>query len=295
MQRTVIHISKDVLKLFKTGGIETINGIEHRFTKAEKIVYIAYLAKVCKFSAEETGCTVAISNSEIASMCSLDVTTVINSRNSLEALGMITVNKIDRFKHQVNVINYETLHATKDEGGTGYVKLGFNMFQELCKLNSNELRLACDLIVAIDSNKASKYNKSNFITRYFGNIRKYLPSYVNCKKKVKEILKKLDGLFDLTIQEDCVNAKEILAYNTDNYLARISKNNRKGIKKLAKNAGIKYTSKDLTDLVQMSIEYSYAAISNAFMYIMVKGITEIDNLGALVRTLIKNSFRVELY
>lgn len=295
MKRTIIHIGKETLKLFKVGKELNINGVKHKLTKAEKLVYIAYLSKVCKFGSEEVGTTIAISNSEIANMCGLDVTTVINARKSLEELALVTVNKLDRFKHQIYIVGYENLHATKDEGGTGYVKIGFNMFHELCKLNSNELRLACDLIVAIDNNKGSKFNKSNFITRYFSNIRKYLPSYINCKKKVRSILKKLDGIFDLTIQDDSVDAKEIFAYNTDNYLATVSKNNRKGIKKLAKNAGIKYSTKDLTDLVQMSIEYSYAAISNAFMYILTRGITDIDNLGGLVRSLIKGSFRVELY
>lgn len=291
MQRSVIHISKDTLKLFRAGNEVLVNNISHKFTRAEKLVFMAYSAKVCKFNNdEEIGITSVINNTEIAKICNLTVATVVTARKSLEKTGLIEVKNIDTFKHQIAIIGYERLHLTKEEGGTGYVKIGFNMFKKLCELTSNELRIAFDLILSIDSDSANNYNKSDSLTRNYSFIKKYLPSYVDCKKKVQEILKKLDGLFDLTFKEDHIQAKEIQTYNVKNYLSCVSKGNRKFIKKILKNTKITFNKKDLNDLVQMSIEYSCKAISNALMYILLNNIDIKESLGALVRSLIKNSF-----
>lgn len=296
MKRTIINISKNTLKLFKTANKVTLNGTEHKFTRAEKIVYLGYLAKVCKFDAEDLGWTTVVSNSTMSKLCGLDTSTVINCKRSLSTIGLINVEEIGNGKHRVKIIEYEQLHLTKEEGGTGYVKIGFNMFQKLCELNTNELRVALDILLSLDNMKNNIYNKSQFIVKYYSKARKYLPSYVNCKKKVAAIFEKLDKLlFDINLKEDHCTCKEILAYNVENYVAKVAKGNRKGIQRLAKANGIEYNSKDLTDLVQMSLEYGYTAISNALMYIMINAITNIDNLGALVRTLIKGSFKIELY
>lgn len=290
MQRSVIHISKDILKIFREGKKLTINEVDHKFTKAEKLVFLAYSSKVYKLDNEIEGITPIITNTEIASMCNLSVATVISARNSLNELGLIKVESIDKFKHQIIIIGYERLHLTRKEGGTGYVKIAYNMFQELCKLGSNELRIAFDLILSIDSDSANNYNKSDSLTRNYSFIKKYLPSYVDCKKKVQEILKKLKGLFNLKFEDNSIKAKEVDSYKVKNYHDTIYKGNRKGLKRILKNNNISFNSKDLTDLVKMSMEYSYTAISNSLMYIFLNNIVIEKSLGALVRSLIKNSF-----
>ncbi|WP_040328401.1 hypothetical protein [Clostridium ihumii] len=289
MSKSVLNISKDILKLFRDGNEVPLNNISYKFTKTEKLVFLAYSSKIIKFNNDELGITTVINNTEIAKLCNLTVATVVTARKSLEKTGLIKVKNIDKFKHQVIIVGYENLHLTKDEGGSGYVKIGFNMFKELCKLTANELRIAFDLILSIDSNKGNKFNGTDSLTRNYSFIKKYLPSYVDCKKKVKEILKKLDGLFDLTFKEDNIQAKEIQTYNVENYLACVSKGNRKFIKKILKNTNINFDRKDLSDLVQMSIEYGCKSISNALMYIFLNTISIKETLGGLVRTLIKSA------
>lgn len=198
-----INIKRDILKLFQYSHEVEINNKKHKFTKAEKILYLGYLSRAIYYDVEFLGTTIPILNRDMAKVCSLDETTICNSKKVLLDLNMIEVDEKYGNSYCFKFKDYDPVYITGLEHNYNYINIKMEIFNKLKNLNVNELNVAINIILAI-TNKRNR--NAEFVSFNYYNTMKNLGKYINCRSKVKSIYKNIADAFneimDVYIDED---------------------------------------------------------------------------------------------
>lgn len=250
-----------------------------------------------------------IKEKEIANILNCTVKTVRNNNYILKELNLITFFRVDIGIIDVEIRGYSDYFLSKEEGGKGFIRISKNFFNGLLNMsheNVNSLRLALYELIEYDNLRASKRYEMNFkdtdvysFTRTIKNIKNLLPKRF-FKKKILSLIEIINKNKIFTIsKEDRILTfklnKDMNGYiqfiELDKSYKNLISNRLDKFKSLFK---IKFTEKDLKDLIDLSFLYSIKAVNNCLDLFSSSENAKDDvrsgniEIGAYVRTLIKN-------
>lgn len=202
----------------------------------------------------------------------------------------------------VSILSYRFNHLTKEDGGTGYIKVPNTVLEEVIKADDiNYIRLIFRLLFVesknnpirgktgenIDDNKDYISKRRSFIS--FNELKSYLPDYMNSKPMIINILKDMSDVFYIEFYD------EKIIFETKKEIDFVSVKADAEVDALVTLFNYKEYLKDdeLTDLTNMSLRYglkrTVSALSEAVSVYKDKLIDSVENLPGLLTTIIRNN------
>lgn len=235
-----------------------------------------------------------VSISHTAEALGLCTKTVINNIKKFIIEGLIYATKVDGDTYSVYLIDAKNYHATKEEGGTGYIPVSQELFFEILNIhNVNALRLEIRKLLKFDNMRVQRDStkKGSFS---FKNIKEILPKHINYKNAINKVINGASSIFETHRNE---NEEKIEFKLKTSYDGREIRRNKTpiyeiGFVKYIRNNTVLGDPPNVTldDLTQMSFEYGYYTVLAAFKkYIDEYYNNNIvaKNLGAFIRSLIQ--------
>ena len=224
--------------------------------------------------------------------------------------NLICLSKINSEYFNLFITGYKDYFKSKEDYGRGYVEISREVVFLLLKAtNVNDVRLTIRRL--IESCKQNRFYvcSYNYVKHTFEELKRFLPSYINCPKKINDFIANSKiKIFNTKITDDAIeyilkdqfDIKKIKAVKEDDIRFAITGH----ILKQSRNLGWKIIGlpiediyeitniKDyLDDFVQMAIQYDLKIVLYAIDYLL--GIILRDefngNYGAAVRNRIKDT------
>lgn len=260
-----------------------------RLSRLQKLQFLLYHA----LDVGKGGFIKNVSEKEIANILDCTVKTVRNNNKRLSELHYIAFSKITSDRFNVLIYDYNTYHLSAKEGGHGYIVMSVDLLMELIKIkNVNALRLELRKLVKFDDYNI-KTTKPKPVKYTYKEISNFLPSYINYKAKIEEIMQKTPNTFDVAKTENGIKFKLKNIYNGKIIKKGLQRKYNSYIQNYCTRKGIVLREGECEDLVQMSFEYRFNVVMEAFAEVnedyIQKGDKYIKNFGGLVREIIEKN------
>lgn len=259
-----------------------------RLSKTQIIQYMYYHF----FSVDERGVVVVPSEKEIAKAIGCTVRTVRNNNLTLEEAGLIYCS------HSGSRLNVWLLRYPDyfQEGGSGYLELQFNRFQEFANIeNVNALRIELRLELIYDNNEVKRQLGKDDTAKITKNdLKMFLPKYTHYTGALEKIVSKCTNAFEKAIsdisilftkKQDYIHAKEAKKIRQLEY--------KKQIEDRIHEVTGTFSPSDVRDFVQMCFEYGGERVLMALNSLIelicysTERIEHIHNHGGMLRTIIR--------
>lgn len=245
---------------------------------------------------------------------------VLKTLKVLENYRFISYSHSSSMRYfNVLIHNYQDMFKSKkqDYGAGGYITVTKDLLKELLILNDvNALRAAIIQIIDYDYHeyKCKKQNqepeKNMKIVINYKEVKTFLPSYYNFKKRIAKTFYQLSKIFKIDFLQECINLSILDKFNTKktqeaerkaihdyfihNKIISILKQFNV-IKKYKNN----FINKTISDLEQLSFEYNKEIVLDALIFLqkehvmekLDKNRTQINrnSLGSMIRMQIVQS------
>lgn len=257
---------------------------------------------------------------ELSNTLDCNIRTVFNNLNILQAYNYISYCKLDTYIINLCLSDYDSYYLPAQKGGRGFIVMSKNLLDQIISLdNLVSLRIHLRELIELDSLNAK--GPFTAISKNIKDIKRVLPDY--CKPCIiKKSIKNSNNIFDITIndasirfeiknefncklqKENCFNEycklfdNFIVEFN--NAVSLINTNNSYDLKfksffdvhtlyKPEEYSMISFKDYEIEDMAQLSIQYSYDMVLEAYRTIYITYILEdkkINNLGGLLRTIV---------
>jgi hypothetical protein len=245
---------------------------------------------------DSRGVVVSISEKQVAEKLGCTVRTVRNNNAVLENLGIIYYSNSGEGRFNVMILPYKTYHATKEEGGSGYLNMSKEYFTLLLQINNvNALRMELRKLLVYDNDTAKRtYKKSEVSYISKNDWKMFLPKYTHSERMLQTIAESGTKAFKTTTEHATVyfvmdsryNGKILKEQKEKLYLETLSKELSTHFSFIEK--------KHLVDLVQLCFEYSFTEVVEAVQQWMGECSLDPDkkrivNVGGYIRTLVRKN------
>lgn len=253
-------------------------------------LYLHFLAR------KEDGIVPCVSVKEGATYLGMCQKTFKTSIKKLYEESIIDYTQLNADLYNVYLIEYKNYHLTKKEGGTGYLNLTKDAFEEILKIkNVNSFKTELRKLLEFDNNNYDSDTKKEVSFTYKA-LRRFLPKYIKYKSVISEVIEgtNVSNMFDLI--HDKVNMS-ITFIMKDSYRADLYKEHKKDdykmtIASIFYDQGIYINQSTIADLVGMSFEYGHknilSAIKKYIFEYFYKGF-KIENIAGFIRSLLEKS------
>lgn len=269
------------------------------FSRSLILQFLLYI-----MTCDGSGYVKLLSIAEMSEYLGVSERTIRNNNKYLINNGFICTSKIDTDRYRLFIPNYKDYFKSKKEYGKGYLEVTKEIFEELIK-DEKVVSIRAALRLLLEENKVNRNNPARELIFTYKNIQNFLPSYVNCKKKVKEILKNGSSniIFKIELQERTINYNLRDNYNKNYILEKHSYNYevsiRHHITKLSRQIfGQGISAYEITnindfipDFVQMSHQHSLELVLDGIRSLLEEINNQnydIKNHGGYVRNKIKD-------
>ena len=201
-------------------------------------------------------------------------------RNNIAILHrryIIDYTEINNLFCSVLLPAYSTYHLEGYKGGEGYIDVPEFLMKELlaCR-NINEIRLAIIQLLNLDKQRLKQerdavterieQNESEVTTIININEFKYgMPNYLNSASKIKELVKEVSFTQIEYLENRKVKVSLHSRYNYINYRERLAEEYAEMLQADLEFINAVFNSKQMNDLIQMCIQYSYEEVINAII------------------------------
>lgn len=235
---------------------------------------------------ENNGLSPLLTHEFVADKIGCSVKTARNNIKALENAGYIAYYKQDN-SYVVIIIGYNKYHKKNNIGG--YMNLNKKVLNKILKAETiNELRLLLHIVVKADSIKVA--NKKNFSFKY-RDLFTILPSDIYKKEQIYSLFNKIADtlkMFNIEITDDRILIKPDKVMDNEYNKKKVSKFNKRALKKFFKSMFFKLGDKDRDDLMQLSMQYGKQVVINTLKAFDIKNkYNDIKELGSYLRTLIR--------
>lgn len=218
--------------------------------------------------------------------------TALKSLEILASFGFITLshgNGYDRFNIILN--DFDTMHLTAREGGTGYLTLTSSMMETIISIkNVNALRLELLYTLKADDDSLRKKEHSSYIIKELKNI---LPSHMAYSNRIVYYKQDAPSVFLSSIDKKTVSfslkAEHSLRIDQDQYIISYFDTMKEHLISLDIKADVEL----VTNLCELTREFTLKNILQALRAIAddyKEDMYRIRNFGALVRTYCLSSY-----
>lgn len=229
---------------------------------------------------------------EIASMLNCTKRSVRENNEVLKELGLIVYSSLSRDVFSIAILGYKKYRDTRANYGTGYIPMPKEFFKALLNFkNVNTMRLAIRLLVRFDDMSSKKEDEPCMYS--YNDLKHFMPKNISYKNIIDKTLEGLETLFDIEKRASVVVFKLKNEFNGKVQKVEKKKEYTSTITNTLTENNIYYKEKDISDLVDLSIEYGLDTVINAISIYISKYKEEIDeniyNFGGFIRQLIKKS------
>lgn len=223
----------------------------HRFSKSQIQQFILYHM----LPVDSDGFIQYVNIKQIASYLGYSVRTIKNNNKLFQELGLIAMAHQEKNTFNLFIVDYANYHKLREEGGTGYVKLTKEFMHDLIRVatNVNELRKSLRLYMQNDKD-VGFHNKAESVFT-MTDIKRYLPKHLHHPKAVKKILAPISNVFSYHYNGALLTFQVKSTYDATCILHEKEQVIQKQALSIASDNQYSFTDKELTDIVQMGIEY----------------------------------------
>ena len=193
---------------------------------------------------------------------------------------------------------YKTYHLEGFKGGEGYIDIPDALMIELLSCKTvNEIRLSICQLLNLDKQRLKQekelVEQKNEIEAII-DIKEFkygMPNYLNSTPKIKELIKNIS--FTKVEYIEDIKARITLnkEYNYISYRQKLSEEYYIRLKYDLEYISIDFTIKQLTDLIQMCVQYSYEEVLHATILFdaerFISEYDEVDKYCGYIRNIIK--------
>lgn len=241
------------------------------------------------YCVDSNGLVKNISEKDVAEYIGCSINTVRNNNEKLVQLGLILFSNSGKGSFNVIIKEYSKYHLTSKKGGTGYLYLTKESFNEIIDIQDvNAIRITLRLLIKEDSIPVDTDRSKIDSSLSYSDIYRFLPHYTNYRSFIRKRTDAIKNIFSLKEIKNKISfsmnlnlrAEALKDIKTDNYLSSI-RNKTSELQIFLKESEIK-------DIVQMSFQYginvtmkSLEILSSEYIYRDVS----IRSIGALIRTI----------
>ena len=268
-----------------------------------RLLHFVLLHYLC----DSYGIIKSVSCKDIADEIGVTVRTIKDNFKFFIDKGLLYATKRDSDHYGLAIAGYRDYFKTKAEYGRGFLQITKEAFVILNKEKKiNSIRLACRQFLEysrVNINSDDNIKSAEFS---YSKIKRFLPSYINCPKKINFIIKnsKID-VFDTEVRSNGIvfklkpdfDSDAIRKDNIEKYKIKISEHIFKQGRILGNLlAGEPYDLRVITDIdvyiddfVQMSLQYGLDLVLSGLNYLIEYIIKNnyTGNYGGVVRNRIK--------
>lgn len=276
--------------------IRTVNGFEDsRVSKFQLLQLLTYHF----LGTDSNGFVPFVSTKELAEELACTVRTIRNNNKRLEALGFISFHNYGKDLFSVKINGYETYHLKKEEGGTGYVQMTQSFLTALYSMeNVNVMRLAIRSLLKFDNEAVS--NSDERCEYSYNDIKRFMPTNINHKKIIDELMAKTTHIFDIETGDDRIfislkeafNGKVQKIQKAELFSTLLSEHIDVVNETSSAETPLALSPDETENLVELALEYGIHHVVEALdIYENYRESTpeKIKNIGGFIRVVIKNS------
>ncbi|PLS19722.1 hypothetical protein CVD28_04735 [Bacillus sp. M6-12] len=273
---------------------------DNRLSKYQLLQLVSYHF----LGVDSRGVVPFVSAKQLAEKFDCTVKTIKNNNKRFVELGLISITHYSSDLFSVDIQGYEDYHLTKMEGGTGYVQMSKNFLEALVTLdNVNSMRLAIRALLQYDNEVELKQKEQCYYS--YNDIKRFMPSNINHKKIIDELLLKTKHIFDFEATD-----KGLFISLKDEFNGKVQKQQKEEEFKstitghmidvnrglfMAGEESVELLDSDTEDLSHLSMEYGVDLVIEALdIYIDFQRNQstpeKINNVGGFIRTVIRNNF-----
>lgn len=279
-------------------NIQKVNRIEDsRLSKYQLLQLLTYHF----LGTDSKGFVSFVSTKELAGKLKCNVRTIKNNNKRLEELGFISYHNYGADLFSVKIDGYESYHLKREEGGTGYVQMSKNFIKALYDMdNVNVMRLAIRALLKFDTEV--EVRKEVQCEYSYNDIKRFMPSNINHKKIIDELMAKTTHIFDIVTTSTSIfislkeefngkvqkTQKEVAFTETiTDYMDELNQ-------ELPEQDAIKLFPQETENLVELAMEYGIDNVLQAIdiyqSYIDSDDTPDaVVNLGGFIRTVIEKN------
>lgn len=278
--------------------IKTVNRFEDsRLSKYQLLQLLMYHF----LGTDSKGFVSFVSKNQLANQLNCSVRTIKNNNKRLEELGLIVCHNYGTDLFNLKINGYEKYHLKKEEGGTGYVQMSQSFVKALIGMdNVNVMRLAIRALLKFDDEV--EVRKEAQCEYSYNDIKRFMPTNINHKKIIDELMAKTTHIFDIETTNATVfislkeefNGKVQKLQKEVEFTETISTYIQEMNERLSGKEEIHVSNKETENLVELAMEYGVdnvvQAIDICHDYLERDNTPHvIENLGGFIRTIIENS------
>lgn len=283
-------------------NIKMVDKIEDsRLSKYQLLQLITYHF----LGVDSRGVVPFVSTKQLAKRLGCSKRTIKNNNQRLAKLELIAVSFYGKDLFSVDILGYEKYHLPKMEGGTGYVQMTKGFLEAIGEMdNVNSMRLAIRALLKFDDEVEVRRQEECMYT--YNDMKRFMPSNINHKKIIDELMAKTAGIFDIQAYDAFVMIKLKDAYNgkvqkqlkEEEFKETIAHHLQESNQSLVQDGLevlIDLSSEEIEDLSHLSMEYGVELVIKGLnacvSYIQDEKTPDlIENIGGFIRTVIKNNF-----
>ena len=260
----------------------------------------------------------------LATTLSCNIKTVYNNLEILKQYNYISYSKNSTYSISLCLCDYESYYLPAQKGGRGFFVMSSDLLMQILAID-NLVSLRLHLRELIELDNLSIKGRISAFSKSYAELKKLLPSY--CKPGIiRKAMENSCHIFDISItssnirfeiieqydsklqKEKCYNQyvtlftdfiqdfnSTVVAVNVDNFISKKYSEffDIENINTYDHYHMINLNDTDIMDLAQLSIQYSYGLVLDAYSEVYKTYIMQdkkITNLGGLVRTIILSKF-----
>lgn len=269
---------------------------EQILSKTRLLQFLLYHA-----TSDSNGLVKAISFDEISKKLNISLRSVKDNNKFFIDTGLICSTRLNTDQISLFIIGYKNYFKSKEDYGRGYLEISSEILKELfVEKNINVIRLT--LRELLKHNKLSADDEIVEFTYTYKEIKRFLPSYINCPKKIIDLIKNgTTNIFNTKFNKDGISLK--IKENYDSKVMRETNDKKYKVKiaehifKQGRNLGRTILGETLDlfeitdieiymkDFVQMSHQYSLELVLYGIDYLitLILKYNFIGNYGGTVR------------
>lgn len=246
-------------------------------------------------SVDSNGIIKYTSIKEIAKILGCTTKTVRNNNEVLRRMGFVATSTITTDIFNIIILGYKDYRLSQKDGGHGYIPMAQDFFAKLIEIdNVNAIRLCIRELIKADDDEVKLNEKIEESVFTYKNIKHFMPKNISYKSAIEDIVNKTSELFDIEKKasfmsfqlKDEFNGKKLKLIKEEVF--------KKNLTVFLDDNKIAHTNKDISDLVQLSMEYGFSHVEIAIAEYSSKYIKllndGIENLGGFIRELIRKKF-----
>jgi hypothetical protein len=273
---------------------------DNRLSKFQTLQLLSYHL----LNVDSQGFVPFVSVKSLAEKLNCTVRTLKNNNKRMVELGMISVTYHGANFFSVQIKDYDKYHLTKQEGGTGYVQMTKGFLEALFSMdNVNSIRLAIRALLKFDDEV--EVRKQDVCRYSYNDIKRFMPSNINHKKIIDELLMKTQSVFDIVTTDGYIEISLKDEFNGKVQKEEKEKEFKEKIEEsiisineelfMAGEEGMDLSETEIEDLSHLSMEYGIDLVLEGLkvsvQYIQGKETPDlIENIGGFIRTVIRNNF-----